>query len=383
MPVNQITQMFCNQHTIFGPGCIGQLKFLLNSPPLPTLLFTHRSFLTSEGWQQLEPQIRQHLTAIVTVSGEASPQQLTAWVDEYRATTQRVLAIGGGSVLDAGKAFSTLCCHPLPVIRYMEKIGDTPLNGERLPLIAVPTTAGTGSEVTQNAVVTDQQQYQVKASLRHPGLVPDIAVLDPQLLRHCPPALLTACGIDAFTHLFESWLSNKSTLFSRQFSLQGMSLFVQAWPDLAKGDQRGDTAREKMMMASWLGGLSLSMAGLGVIHGIAGEVGACLPWHHGEVCGRLLMPFLTLCQRTDDPQQAALLNSLHRALFPEVNGCHPAAWLAEWLHSAAPADIWRQPPSMTPQHRNTILRQAGNKNSLVDYSAEQREFMLSESWPVV
>lgn len=131
------------------------------------------------------------------------------------------------------------------------------------------------------------------------------------------------------------------------------------------------------------GGLSLSIAGLGVIHGIAGEVGACLPWHHGEVCGRLLMPFLTLCQQTDDPQQAASLNSLHRTLFPEVNGIHPATWLAEWLRSAAPADIWRQPPLMTLQQRSTILRQAGNKNSRMNYSAEQRAFMLSESWPVV
>lgn len=380
--MSQITQMFCNQHTIFGPGCIEQLESLLKMSCQPALLFTHRSFLHSDSWQKLQPTVAHSLCGVITVSHEASPQQLDEWVRQYKGKARQVVAIGGGSVIDAAKAFSILCLHPFPAIRYMEKIGDLPLSDQRLPLIAVPTTAGTGSEVTQNAVVTDQQHYQVKASLRHPCLVPDIALLDPQLLRGCPPRLLTCCGIDAFTHLFESWLSSKSTLFSRRFSLQGMQLFVEAWPDLSRTDQRGDVAREKMMMASWLGGLTLSMAGLGVIHGIAGEVGAVMPWHHGEVCGRLLMPFLSLCQQVDHPGQQALLLSLHRALFPHIHSHHPTKWLAGWLREEAPLDIWQQAPSLNAAQRQKILLRANNKNSRVEYSPHHREFLLTESWPV-
>lgn len=116
------------------------------------------------------------------VSHEASPQEIDAWVARWRGQVRRVVAIGGGSVLDAAKAFSALVEHPLPTLRYMEKVGDSKISGATLPLIAIPTTAGTGSEVTQNAVITDTQVSKVKASLRHNNFVPHTAILDPQLL---------------------------------------------------------------------------------------------------------------------------------------------------------------------------------------------------------
>lgn len=381
--MTQQTSLFCNQQTIFGPGSIRQLSQLIAPPGLPTLLFSCRSFLESEVWQQLQQTLAPWIIGVITVSHEASPQQLDEWVSGWRGKAQRVLAIGGGSVLDAGKAFSTLCLQPLATVHYLEKIGDTSLDGQRLPLIAVPTTAGTGSEVTQNSVVTDQQHYQVKASLRHPRLVPDIAILDPLLLRHAPADVLTRCGIDAFTHLFEAWLSSKSSFFSRQFSLQGMQLFIAAWPDLDRQDPRGDEAREKMMMASWLGGLSLSMAGLGVIHGIAGEAGAIMPWHHGEVCGRLLLPFLALCAEESHPELQARLSELHYQLFPTQKDASPAHYLAEWLQKNAVCNFWQSPPSLTPTQLEKIVSTSNSKNSMINYSREQMLFMIRESWPVI
>ena len=378
----QQTHLFGNQHTIFGPGCISQLKSLLVTPPLPTLVFINRSFASGEYWPLLQTEAGEQIAGVITVSHEASPQELDEWVQKWRNRAKRVLAIGGGSVLDAAKAFSTLCLHPLPTVRYLEKVGDTPLNGERLPLIAVPTTAGTGSEVTMNAVVTDQHHYHVKASLRHPALVPDIALLDPQLLTKTPAPVLACCAIDAFTHLFEAWLSSQSTVFSRSFSLQGMQLFVAGWPELTRTDQRGEAAREKMMMASWLGGLTLSMAGLGVIHGLAGEAGALMPWHHGEVCGRLLLPFLHLTEQIQDPRQLSLIGELWQGLFPDRSQENPARQLADWLRETAPYDLWQSPPVLPGDTCRTILNKAGSKNSLITYTQQQMLYMLSESWPV-
>ncbi len=122
-------------------------------------------------------------------------------------------------------------------------------------------------------MVTDQQDIQIKASLRHPVFVPQVAILDPDLLKGAPDTVLATCGIDAFTHLFEAYLSGKGNHFTRQMTLSGLRQFIQAWPALNQLDETGDRAREAMMMASWLGGVSLSTAGLGVIHGIAGELG--------------------------------------------------------------------------------------------------------------
>ena len=161
-----------------------------------------------------------------------------------------MVAIGGGSVLDAAKAFSALLEHPLPTLRYMEKVGDSKISGATLPLIAIPTTAGTGSEVTQNAVITDTQVSKVKASLRHNNFVPHTAILDPQLLAGAPDKVLAYCAIDAFTHLFEAYLSKTAGAMTRDMSLSGIRHFLAAWPAL----NRSDAAREAIMQASYLGG---------------------------------------------------------------------------------------------------------------------------------
>lgn len=375
------SQMIANRQTFFGRGSLRELPPLLQNDPQPTLLFCGRSFLQSAAWQSLKADLEPLLLGHEIVSHEASPDEIDGWVARWRGKVARVVAIGGGSVLDAAKAFAALSQHPLNTLRYLEKVGDTKVTGKTLPLIAVPTTAGTGSEVTQNAVVTDKAEIKVKASLRHANFVPQIAILDPDLLRGAPEHVLACCAIDAFTHLFEAWLSSKGNLFSRQTALSGMRAFISAWPHLSRDDEQGDLAREQMMFASWQGGLSLSMAGLGVIHGIAGELGAIKDYHHGEVCGRLLFPFLALLNETENEQQKALMEDLAAVLFPGFT-LPPARMLAHWLQDNAITPFWHDAQPLSPEEVAWILARSNSKNSLVSYSEEQQRFMLEKAYSV-
>jgi len=377
-----LSELYSNQRTLSGRGSINKLVPLLSADPQPTLLFCGRSFLNGPIYARLKSDLNDLIIGYEIVAHEASPAEIDAWVTRWRGHVDRVVAIGGGSVIDGAKAFSAMMQHPLPTARYLEKVGDTPVQAATLPLIAVPTTAGTGSEATQNAVVTDQHDIKVKASLRHPVFVPQVAILDADVLKGAPDKVLATCGIDAFTHLFEAWLSGKGNLFTRQLALTGLRLFVQAWPALNRDDAQGDTAREAMMMASWLGGVSLSSAGLGVIHGIAGELGAIKPYHHGEVCGRLLFPFLDLLAESREPQQQQLMQTLQQALFAEPEA-QPARFLKNWLQQQAITPFWQEPQTLSNEDVEWILARANSKNSLVNYSQQAMRAMLMQGWDVI
>nr|WP_284446110.1 iron-containing alcohol dehydrogenase [Pantoea agglomerans] len=376
-----LSELYSNQRTLFGRGSLDKLVPLLTARPQPTLLFCGQSFLQGAAYARLKAGLNDHIIGYEIVSHEASPAEIDGWVARWRGHVDRVVAIGGGSVLDAAKAFSAMVQHPLPTARYLEKVGDTAVQPITLPLIAIPTTAGTGSEVTQNAVVTDQRDIQIKASLRHPVFVPEVAILDADLLKGAPDRVLATCGIDALTHLFEAYLSGKGNLFTRQLALTGLRQFVHAWPALNREDAAGDEAREAMMMASWLGGVSLSSAGLGVIHGIAGELGAIKPFHHGEVCGRLLFPFLDLLSDSEQPLQRKLMAELHPQLFSETTDS-PAQFLKQWLQQQAITPFWQDGPSLSRAEVEWILARANSKNSLVNYSREQMQMMIAQAWEI-
>lgn len=376
-----IVSQIANRQTFFGRGSLNKLVPLLSEDPQPTLLFCANSFLQGEAWQKIKAELEPLLIGIEVVRHEASPEEIDGWVARWRERAARVVAIGGGSVLDAAKAFAAVSQHPLNTLRYLEKVGDTPISGNTLPVIAVPTTAGTGSEATQNAVVTDKADIKVKASLRHAHFVPHVAILDPDLLRGAPDHVLACCAIDAFTHLFEAYLSAKGNLFSRHAALSGLRAFLSAWPYLNDPGEQGDLAREQMMIASWQGGLSLSMAGLGVIHGIAGELGAIKDYHHGEVCGRLLLPFLQLLNDSENAQQQKLMDELAVALFPGFT-LPPARMLASWLQDKAITPFWQDPPPLTQAEADWILTRANSKNALIEYSEAQLRFMLEQAFHI-
>lgn len=366
-----------NRQTWFGHGSISQLIPLLTAEPQPTLLFSCRSFLNGAVYSSLADALTPLLLGTEIVSHEASPQEIDAWVARWRGKVRRVVAIGGGSVLDAAKAFAALVEHPLPTLRYMEKIGDTKISGATLPLIAIPTTAGTGSEVTQNAVITDTQVSKVKASLRHNNFVPHTAILDPQLLQGSPDKVLAYCAIDAFTHLFEAYLSKTANTMTREMSLTGIRHFLQAWPAL----NRSTEALEAIMQASYLGGLTLSAAGLGVIHGIAGEIGALRDYHHGQVCGRLLLPFLELLAKSEQPQQRALMAELAARLFPEQHDS-PERYLIDFITRNAIASFWQDDLPISADELAVTLAKSNSKNSLIDYSAPQRQQMIEGAFRI-
>ncbi|WP_448195610.1 iron-containing alcohol dehydrogenase [Serratia marcescens] len=372
-----VSHIIANRQTWFGHGSIQQLSPLLLADPQPTLLFSCRSFLNGPVYAGLRESLAPLFIGTEIVSHEASPQEIDAWVARWRGQVRRVVAIGGGSVLDAAKAFSALVEHPLPTLRYMEKVGDSKISGATLPLIAIPTTAGTGSEVTQNAVITDTQISKVKASLRHNNFVPHTAILDPQLLAGAPDKVLAYCAIDAFTHLFEAYLSKTAGAMTRDMSLSGIRHLLAAWPAL----NRSDAAREAIMQASYLGGLTLSAAGLGVIHGIAGEIGALRDYHHGQVCGRLLLPFLALLETSEQPQQRALMAELAARLYPHWQGS-PESYLTDFITRHAIAPFWQDDLPISGQELAVALEKSNSKNSWIDYAPAQRQRMIEEAFRV-
>ena len=224
----------------------------------------------------------------LTIVGEPTiPQIRTA--SEY-ARDERcdlVIAIGGGSAMDAGKAIAALLTNPGEPLDYLEVIGrGQPLEHPSAPCIAVPTTAGTGSEVTRNAVLASPEQ-RIKASLRSAGILPKLAVIDPELTCCLPPSVTASTGLDALAQLIEPYVSSRANPMTDMFCVEGIRHAATALPRAwENGSDRA--ARSAMSWASLLGGLSLANAGLGAVHGFAAPIGGMFPAPHGAVCAALL-----------------------------------------------------------------------------------------------
>ncbi len=201
-----------------------------------------------------------------------------------------VIGLGGGSVLDTGKAIAALLTNPGDVFDYLEVIGKgQPLVNAPLPYIAIPTTAGTGSEVTRNAVIESPEQ-NVKVSLRSPLMLPRVALVDPELTYNLPPAITASAGLDALTQLIEPFVSVKANPMTDAICREGIYYAARS---LRRAYENGadKEAREGMSLASLFGGLALANAALGAVHGFAGPLGGMLHAPHGALCARLL-PFV-------------------------------------------------------------------------------------------
>jgi alcohol dehydrogenase len=285
---------------IFGEGTIARIPELVQQCGRHVLLVTGaRSFLQSPHWAvlQAELQNRQCEIAVLQVEQEPSPQMVDAAAATYRrAGIDVVLGIGGGSVLDAAKAVAGLLRVENSVMDYLEGVGpELPYPGNAVPFIAVPTTAGTGSEATKNAVLSAQGPEGFKKSFRHENLVPHYAVLDPQLLASCPRSQIAANGMDALTQLMESYVSLKANPFTDALALSGieavrdgMFAWIEGAPNAAEG-------RAKMAYAALLSGITLAQVGLGSVHGLAAPLGAYFPIPHGVACGTML----AVCTQTN------------------------------------------------------------------------------------
>ena len=196
-----------------------------------------------------------------------------------------VVAIGGGSAIDAGKAIAALTTNPGEPLDYLEVIGrGQALTETPLPFIAIPTTAGTGAEVTRNAVITCPDQ-RVKVSLRHPRMLPAVAIVDPAITHDLPPAITAATGMDALTQLIEPFTCRRANPLTDALCREAIPRAARALPRAFAGDP---AARTDMAYASLCGGLALANAGLGAVHGFAAPIGGMFLAPHGAICAALL-----------------------------------------------------------------------------------------------
>jgi alcohol dehydrogenase class IV len=204
-----------------------------------------------------------------------------------RAGSQVVIGFGGGSTLDTGKAVAALMQKPADPLAYLEVVGSgQPLQNLSTPFIAIPTTAGTGSEVTRNAVICLPEKH-IKVSLRSPYMLPRVAVIDPELAYSLPPSITASTGLDALTQLIEPFVCNSPTPLTDTICRDGIVRAVRSLRTVCENGQDA-TAREDMALASLFGGLALANARLGAVHGMANPIGGYSHAPHGAVCARLL-----------------------------------------------------------------------------------------------
>lgn len=258
-----------------------------------------------------------------------------AMVDEGRARVREegcdvVIALGGGSAIDAGKAIAAMAGNEGSLSDYMEVVGQ----GRALPrpglaCIAIPTTAGTGAEVTKNSVLTSPEA-KVKASLRSPHLLPVLALVDPDLLEGTPAAITAVTGLDALSHLLESFVSVRANAFTMALGREGMARIARS---LRPAYERGLTAehREDLAMASLFGGMCLANSGLGAVHGFAAPLGGMWRAPHGAVCAALLpgvmrMNVAALSARAPDSPALSRYRELDTILGQGVDA---STWVAD------------------------------------------------------
>jgi alcohol dehydrogenase class IV len=243
------------------------------------------------------------------VSGEPTVDMVRLAIAAARAAhCDAVVAVGGGSVIDAGKAIAALLANPGDPLDYLEVIGGgRALDRPSAAFIAIPTTAGTGSEVTRNAVL-GSSEHGVKASLRSPHMLPALAIVDPELTFDLPRALTGSTGLDALTQLIEPFVSPRANPMTDLYCVEGIRR-AAASLETACDKPQDRAAREAMSWASLLGGLSLANAGLGAVHAFAAPIGGMFPAPHGAVCAAILPHAIETnfeALRSRDPRSRAL-----------------------------------------------------------------------------
>jgi alcohol dehydrogenase class IV len=277
---------------IFGPGKLKELFQIIPQFGNKVLIITGSHSLKNSGnWDNIESLCKQSglILSHLTASGEPSPEMIDDAVKKFKnQNLDLIIGIGGGSVIDTGKAISGMIKKNDSVKDYLEGVGNKEHDGEKLPYIAIPTTSGTGSEATKNAVISEVGPNGFKKSLRHDNLIPNVAIIDPELMLSCPSSVTAACGLDAFTQLLESYVSPSSSPLTDALALDGMQHVKDALIPATSDSASDVNVRSKMAYGSLVSGITLANAGLGVVHGFASSIGGEFNIPHGIVCGTLL-----------------------------------------------------------------------------------------------
>jgi alcohol dehydrogenase class IV len=272
---------------IFGPGTLPQAGPIAKDFGKRAIVVTGRN---PERAERLLSELRSHGVTAVTfpVSGEPELTTITDGVAlAKKEKSDLVISTGGGSVLDTGKAVAAMLTNDGDLLDYLEVIGaGKPLTRSPAPFIAIPTTAGTGSEVTRNAVLASPQ-HKVKVSLRSLHMLPKVALVDPELTYELPPSITASTGLDALTQLIEAYLCSRSNPMTDAVCADGIRRAARSLRQACQAGRHPE-AREDMALAGLFGGMALANAGLGAAHGFAGPIGGMFSAPHGQLCAALL-----------------------------------------------------------------------------------------------
>lgn len=288
------------QKILFKTGAVGEIAQYVGNFGKNFLIVVDPFFKESETMAKVKAQL-DSIGAKYTVYGEVAGEPTVEQVDEVcaiavEAGCEAVISIGGGSNIDVGKAVAALVTNGAPAVDYMEYVGKgKKVTVEPLPFISIPTTAGTGSEVTKNAVL-GSKVLNFKRSMRADSMLANLTIIDPELSKGCPKKVTAFSGIDAMTHLIESYICLRINPISEGLALKGIEL-AGKYLRRAYDDGSDMEAREGMAAAATIGGMAFANSGLGAAHGIGMAIGIAYHVPHGEACGILLPHVMKLNQK--------------------------------------------------------------------------------------
>ena len=371
---------------IFGKGSLGRLGQLVSG-------FGNRALIvhgaSSDRARSVEGLLAKSTTALYPVRNEPSIEDVAKGVEEAKARdVTLVIGVGGGSVIDAAKAISGLATNAGDILDYLEVIGrGNPLTKAGLPCVAIPTTAGTGAEVTKNAVIAYLEQ-QVKVSLRSPFLLPRIALVDPELTYSLPAQVTIATGLDALTQLIEPLVSSRANPATDGLCREGISRVARSLPAVVQNG-KDFIAREEMALASLFGGLALANAGLGAVHGFAGPIGGTFNAPHGLICG-ILLPFVVHANvhalRLRAPGSMALgrYDEIGRLLTgsPDAVATDALAWLTDVSKTLNVPTLSSLgiPKEAIPEIASKAAKASSMKANPIELTQPELEAILEAAW---
>lgn len=376
---------------LFGAGRFSEVGKIAGEIGETVLIVTgSRSLKSSEKWDELVKSLQtaslRHFE--ISATGEPSPEFVDSAVTKFKDRgIDVVLAVGGGSVLDAGKAISAMLLQDKSVVNFLEGVGTGEAHsGVKIPFVAIPTTSGTGSEVTKNAVLSKTGPDGYKKSLRHDNFVPDVALIDPELMVSCSNEITASTGIDACTQLLEAYVSTKATPLTDAIAISGLEQ-IRINLVLACTTGADDVnVRAGMAYAAFASGIVLANAGLGIVHGLASPLGGHFPIPHGVACGTLVSSATK--ENIDTMRESNLDN-------PTLSKYAHAGWLLSKKHSnniyegcdilIEQLDEWTEKlnlPLLTEygisvSDLDQIIEETGQKNNPVNLSYERIKNILS------